>query len=81
MLRQAKQDQRVAPLVTALPEAGPQLAVPIRYKALSVLRFWLFSASLDHSDVKTLKFFSTFVSARLIKISAPTLILVVFTKK
>ena len=37
---------------------SPQLAVPSRYEALSVLQFWKLSANLARSDVKTSESFS-----------------------
>ena len=59
---------------------NPQLVVPVRYKALTVLRFWIFSAFLCFSEVETSELFSTLVSDTLAKFSALTLIFVVVTK-
>ena len=48
---------------------NPQLVVPVGYKALTVLQFWIFSVLLRFSEVETLT-----------KFSALTLIFVVVTK-
>ena len=37
---------------------SPQLAVPDRFEALSVLQIWKFSSNLARSDVKTSESFS-----------------------
>ena len=37
---------------------NPQLVVPIRYKALTVLQFWIFSVLLRFSEVETSESFS-----------------------
>ena len=37
---------------------NPQLVVPVRYKALTVLQFWIFSAFLCSSEVETSESFS-----------------------
>ena len=60
---------------------NPQLVVPVRYKALTVLQFWIFSVFLCFSEVKTSEFSSTLVTDTLTKFSALTLLLVVVTKK
>ena len=60
---------------------NPQLVVPIRYKALTVLQFWVFFGPftlLRSQNVREL--FSTLVTDTLTKFSALTLILVVVTK-
>ena len=59
---------------------NPQMVVPIRYKALTVLQCWIFSVLLRFSEVKTSELFSTLVTDTLTKFSALTLILVVVTK-
>ena len=37
---------------------NPQLVVPVRYKALTVRQFWIFSVLLRFSEVKTSESFS-----------------------
>ena len=37
---------------------NPQLVVPVRYKALTVLQFWIFSVLLRFSEVETSESFS-----------------------
>ena len=37
---------------------NPQLVVPVRYKALAVLQFWIFSVLLRFSEVETSESFS-----------------------
>ena len=59
---------------------NPQLVVPVRYKALTVLQFWIFSVLLRFSEVETSESFSTLVSDTPTKFSALTLIFVVITK-
>ena len=56
---------------------NPQLVVPVGYKALTVLQFWIFLVLLRFS-VREL--FSTLVTDTLTKVSALTLIFVVVTK-
>ena len=56
---------------------NPQLVVPTRCKALTVLQFWIFSVLLRR-NVREL--FSTLVTDTLTKFSALTLIFVVVTK-
>ena len=60
---------------------NPQLVVPVRYKALTVLQFWIFFGPLRllwSQNVRGL--FSTLVTDTLTKFSALTLILVVVAK-
>ena len=58
-----------------------QLVVPVRYKALTVRQFWIFSVLLRFSEVKTSESFSsTLVTDTLTKFSALTLIFVVVTE-
>ena len=60
---------------------NPQLVVPVRYKALSVLQFWNFFGPfmlLCSRNVR--EFFSTLVSDTPTKFSALTLFFVVVTK-
>ena len=60
---------------------NPQLVVPVRYKALTVLQFWIFFwliALLRSQNVREL--FSTLVSDTPTKFSALVFILVVVTK-
>ena len=60
---------------------NPQLVVPVRYKALTVRQFWIFSVLLRFSEVKTSESFSsTLVTDTLTKFSALTLIFVVVTE-
>ena len=59
---------------------NPQLVVPVRYKALTVLQFWVFSVHLRFSEVETSDVFSTLVTDTLTNFSALTLIFVVVTK-
>ena len=59
---------------------NPQLVVPVRYKALTVLQFWIFSVLLRFSEVEMSELFSTLVSDTPTKFSALTLIFVVVTK-
>ena len=60
---------------------NPQLIVPVRYRALAVLQFWIFFwlfSLLRSQNVREL--FSTLVSDTLIKFSALMLIFVVVAK-
>ena len=59
---------------------NPQLVVPVRYKALTVLQFWIFwlFSLLRSQNVR--EHFSILVTDTLTKFSALTLILMVVTK-
>ena len=59
---------------------NPQLVVPVRYKALAVLQFWIFSAFFVLRSQNVRELFSTLVTDTLTKFSALTLTLVVVTK-
>ena len=59
---------------------NPQLVVPVRYEALAVLQFWIFSAFFASPKSKRQRVFSTLVTDTLTKFSTLTLIFVVVTK-
>ena len=59
---------------------NPQLVMPVRYKALTVLQFWIFLVLLRFSEVETSESFSRLSNDTPTKFSALTLIFVVVTK-
>ena len=61
---------------------NPQLVLPVGYKALTVLQFWIFFGPLTLLCSRNVReLFSTLVTDTLTKFSALTLIFVVVTKK
>ena len=59
---------------------NPRLVVPVRYKALTVLQFWIFSAFSASLESNVRELFSTLGNDTPTKFSALTLFLVVVTK-